>query len=230
MMAGMPGAAWPRRNVRFFISAALLACVGTAFPSIAALAADADNDGIADTADNCTLIFNPEQLDADGDGNGNACDGDLDNSGLVSSFDYVIILSVVGNSAGSSTTAAAADLDGNGAVSSFDVLRLRTMLGLPPGPSGLGSGAQSGSGSALVAWLPPTHRTDGSALTNLAGYEIRFGNLPGALDHKVQLNNPGLTSYLVEGLTPGFWYFALVAVDSNGVTSSQSTIRYKEIS
>ena len=230
MMAGMPGAAWPRRNVRFFISAALLACVGTAFPGIAALAADADNDGIEDTADNCTLIFNPEQLDADGDGNGNACDGDLDNNGVVNSTDYVIIQSLVSSSAESSATAAAADLDGNGTVNSIDVIRLRIMLGSPPGPSGLGSGAQSGSGFAMISWLPPDRRTDGSVLTNLAGYEIRFGTRPGALDQKVQFKNPGVTSCLVQGLTPGFWYFAVLAVDSNGVASSQSAIRYKEIS
>jgi hypothetical protein len=212
------------------MATALLACVGATFPGIAALPADTDNDGIPDATDNCTMVFNPTQLDADNDGNGNICDADLDNNGLVGSWDYAIMRSMLYRFAGYSATAASADLDGNGIVNNDDVLHLRIMIDSPPGPSGLGSGAQSGSGSALVSWLPPTHRTDGSALTNLAGYEIRFGTLPGVLDQTIQLNSPGLTSYLVEGLAPGFWYFALVAVDSNGVTSSQSAIKYKEIS
>mgnify|MGYP001616241930 CR=1 FL=1 len=35
---------------------------------------DADNDGKADCIDNCPLISNPDQLDSDGDGKGNACE------------------------------------------------------------------------------------------------------------------------------------------------------------
>ena len=37
-------------------------------------AADADGDGVADTADNCPAIANPDQADRDGDGIGTACD------------------------------------------------------------------------------------------------------------------------------------------------------------
>lgn len=35
---------------------------------------DIDGDGIIDLLDNCPSVFNPNQLDADGDGIGNACD------------------------------------------------------------------------------------------------------------------------------------------------------------
>jgi len=231
MMARMPGAAWPRLDVKFFIATALLACAGASFPGIAALPTDTDGDAIPDTTDNCTLVFNPSQLDADGDGNGNICDADLDNSGIVNSSDYVMMQSVLNDSAGSSTTAAAADLDGNGTVNGIDLLRLRIMIGKPPGPSGLASAVeQSADGFALVSWLPPTSRTDDSVLRNLAGYQIRFGTRPGALDQTIQLTNPGLTSYLVDGLPPGFWYFAVVAVDSDGILSSQSAIKYKNVS
>jgi len=40
----------------------------------AAILGDADNDGMPDWRDNCPLKFNPEQLDADQDGRGDACD------------------------------------------------------------------------------------------------------------------------------------------------------------
>lgn len=42
---------------------------------------DTDGDGIADNTDNCLLVVNPNQLDSDNDGLGDACDGSTDNSG-----------------------------------------------------------------------------------------------------------------------------------------------------
>ena len=36
--------------------------------------ADTDNDGIADNVDNCPNVYNPQQLDANGNGTGDCCD------------------------------------------------------------------------------------------------------------------------------------------------------------
>ncbi|MSR09200.1 MAG: hypothetical protein EXR82_06670 [Gammaproteobacteria bacterium] len=88
---------------------------------------------------------------------------------------------------------------------------------------------QSASGSALLSWLPPTTREDGSALTNLAGYRIRYGQNAAALTLSVALNSSALTSYLVEGLTAGRWYFSISALDAAGVESDPSNIGSKTI-
>ena len=39
--------------------------------------ADGDQDGVADSVDNCRLVANPNQKDTDGDGKGDACDDDI---------------------------------------------------------------------------------------------------------------------------------------------------------
>ena len=48
---------------------------------------DTDEDGVADSSDNCPLIANADQLDQDGDGLGNACDDDLDGDDIDNTAD-----------------------------------------------------------------------------------------------------------------------------------------------
>ena len=100
-------------------------------------AADTDADGVLDSGDNCVLVANPGQLDTDGDGFGNACDGDLNNSGLVTAADFAILRSVLNQSSSASLTAATADLNGSGVVTETDYAILRSLIGTAPGPSGL---------------------------------------------------------------------------------------------
>lgn len=48
---------------------------------------DRDFDGIQDDRDNCVAIPNADQLDTDGDGLGDVCDGDIDNDGILNERD-----------------------------------------------------------------------------------------------------------------------------------------------
>ncbi len=42
--------------------------------TVSAIAVDNDNDGVADSVDNCVYVYNPSQFDTDGDGFGDACE------------------------------------------------------------------------------------------------------------------------------------------------------------
>lgn len=91
-------------------------------------------------------------------------------------------------------------------------------------------GANAATGTADVSWTPPTTNTDGSTLTNLAGYDIYYGTSPSALTEKVQVANIGATSDVITGLASGTWYFAVTAYTSTGTESSLSNVASKTIS
>lgn len=87
-----------------------------------------------------------------------------------------------------------------------------------------------GSGTATLSWTPPTSNSDGSTLTNLSGYLVRYGRSASNLDQSVSLDNPSINRYMVENLSSGTWYFAVVAVNASGVTSLLSNTSNKTIS
>ena len=57
-------------------------CDGLVDEGAACTSGDLDQDGVPDGADNCPEAANPDQLDLDGDGVGDACDADNDNDGV----------------------------------------------------------------------------------------------------------------------------------------------------
>lgn len=80
------------------------------------------------------------------------------------------------------------------------------------------------AGAMMIYWVPPTENVDGTPLLNLAGYSLHWGQAPGSYSHTVTIDNPGVTSYLVEQLTPGQWFFAVKAVTADGRESQYSNV------
>jgi len=95
----------------------------------AAVETDTDGDGIPDSRDNCILVPNPDQKDSDGDGYGDACDGDVNNDGIVNSLDVAQVRNLF------ATRDPRADVNGDGIVNSIDVALVRKFFGTRPGPS-----------------------------------------------------------------------------------------------
>lgn len=75
------------------------------------------------------------------------------------------------------------------------------------------------TGSATLTWTAPTQNTDGSPLTNLAGYRIDYGTSAGSLIQSIDLPGAATTSDTLTGLTSGTWYFAITAYNSDGTSS-----------
>jgi Putative Ig domain len=78
------------------------------------------------------------------------------------------------------------------------------------------------TGSATLSWAAPTTNTDGSALTDLAGFKVYWGTASGNYTNSVTLNGTGTLTYVVTNLTPATWYFSATAFNSKNVESTFS--------
>ena len=73
-------------------------------------------------------------------------------------------------------------------------------------------------------WEMVLEREDGSPLLNLAGYKLYQSAEAGvyAPDPTVDITNPGIATYVLDGVGEGLWYFVVTAYDATGLESDYS--------
>ena len=86
------------------------------------------------------------------------------------------------------------------------------------------STAGGGIGAATLSWQAPDQNTDGTPLTDLAGYKIYFGTAPNDLSREIDVAGVGVTNYVVDNLPYGTYYFSIRAYTSTGVESALSGV------
>jgi hypothetical protein len=102
----------------------------------------------------------------------------------------------------------------------------------PPATSAPTSPAPPASpktGSATLSWTAPTENTNGTPVTDLAGYHIYYGTTEGAWTSTITVLEATETSYVVSGLAPGTYYFTVVAFNTAGDDSPESNVASKTI-
>lgn len=98
-----------------------------------------------------------------------------------------------------------------------------------PNSNGTAAG-EAAAGSAALNWSPVTQNTDGSELTDLAGYRVFYGTSPSAMSTIVALSDPNQTTYVATDLSAGTWYFSVAAYTSSGLQGNLSNVASKTVS
>ncbi len=74
-----------------------------------------------------------------------------------------------------------------------------------------------------VTWTAPTTNTDGSPLTNLAGFNIYYGTAAGSFVHEINVPDRCAGKETILNLAPATYYFVMTAYNTIGTESGYST-------
>jgi len=75
-----------------------------------------------------------------------------------------------------------------------------------------------------LTWTSPTLNTNGTTMTDLAGYRIYYGSKSTQLNQVVTVEGTEVTEYAFRQLSAGTWYFAVTAYNSDKVESGLSAV------
>ena len=79
------------------------------------------------------------------------------------------------------------------------------------------------AGTATLTWVPPTQRTDNTALTDLTSYKIYRGTSATALTTSFTVTAPA-TTYTDTTAPSGTVFYAMTAIDSLGRESARTAV------
>jgi len=78
------------------------------------------------------------------------------------------------------------------------------------------------STAVTLGWVAPTQNSNGTPITDLAGYKIHYGTVSQDYTQVVSITNPSLSRYVLDSLASGTYYFAISSYNSQGVESPLS--------
>ena len=76
--------------------------------------------------------------------------------------------------------------------------------------------------SLTLGWVAPTQNSNGTPITDLAGYKIHYGTTSANYTKVVAVSNPSLSRYVLDSLESGTYFFAITAYNSKGIESTLS--------
>ena len=96
---------------------------------------DSDNDGWGDACDNCVNDYNPDQNDCDGDGAGDVCDficGDVNCDGLINLTDILYVIDYIFEGGPEPIPMQSGDVNSSGNVNLTDALNMISNIYVEP--------------------------------------------------------------------------------------------------
>ncbi|HEX4674813.1 MAG TPA: fibronectin type III domain-containing protein [Steroidobacteraceae bacterium] len=76
--------------------------------------------------------------------------------------------------------------------------------------------------TVTLGWVAPTENSNGTPITDLAGYKIHYGTTSENYTKVVAVSNPSLSRYVLDSLASGTYFFAITAYNSKGIESTLS--------
>jgi len=98
-----------------------------------------------------------------------------------------------------------------------------------PAPSPTPAPSPAPTYSISISWTTPLLNSDGSSLTDIKGYVVRYGTSPSNLSQSVSVQGASMTSATISGLAAGTYYVAVATVNSAGTTSTASNAVSKTV-
>jgi uncharacterized delta-60 repeat protein len=192
-------------------SGALDATSSAAFDITALPDDDADDDGILDAADNCPLVFNPDQAQSDDDGQGNACDPDDDNDGLTDAQEAAL-----------GTDPINADTDGDGVLDGADNCPLAANASQADADAdGLGDACDPLNGEPGLSYAALHHISFDYPRIQLAGFDFDPQNRP-ALGWGEASGNGGVNAFRWSRRENNAWVENTMTQPGGGIRAAQA--------